>query len=89
MNWKVRVQLKDLDQAKPLELNCVPGGCGRTFRPTPAEVIERLTIMGRERPDLMYLDELETRLKCRGCGRRMVLLQAEEQEPEAFQGGMP
>ncbi|HBU60802.1 MAG: hypothetical protein CMH91_07465 [Oceanicaulis sp.] len=59
------------------------------MRPSIAEIIERAAIKGIEAPEQLYLDEVAARVKCRGCGRRLVLLQTHEETMEAFQGGMP
>ena len=89
MNWKSGLQLRDHDAGVRVELNCPPGGCGRTIRPSIGDIIERATALGIEAPEQLYLDEVARRLKCRQCGRRLVLLQSHEENMEAFQGGMP
>lgn len=89
MNWRSGLQLRDHDPALRVELSCPPGGCGRTVRPTIADIIERAALKGIEAPEQLWLDEVADRLNCRGCGRKLVMLQTHEEYMEAFQGGMP
>ena len=65
MNWRSGLQLRDHDPALRVELSCPPGGCGRTVRPSIAEIIERAAIKGIEAPEQLYLAEG----KALACGR--------------------
>lgn len=89
MGWKSERQLLDLDPGHRIELNCEPGGYGSAAMPTVEEVIRKFAARGVEEPQQLYLDEIEVRLTCRNCRRRMVILNVDEDQGEAFQGGMP
>lgn len=89
MGWKSERQLLDLDPGLRIEFNCEPGGCGSAAKPTVEEVIRKFAARGVEEPQQLYLDQVEARLTCRNCRRRMVILNVDEDQAEAFQGGMP
>ena len=82
MNWKQELQLRDLDPAQPIEVQCRI--CGHGHNEWPSELLQQ------EELTYVYLDELEHHLKCtrRGCHGPVRLSLAKPGDTEAFVGGM-
>ncbi len=82
MTWKHELQLSDIDPAQPIEIQCRSCGYGRNE--WPAELLKN------EDWGYLYLDEIETRLKCarRDCNGPVRLTLAKPGDTEAFIGGM-
>lgn len=83
MNWKQDLQLSDLDDGGNLEVSC--RRCGHTRYETIATLKSRQDVHRH-----IYLDELETRLKCtqRGCHGAVRLSIVVDAETEGFMGGL-
>ena len=82
MSWKQELQLDDIERNQPLEVQCRTCGHGRHEWPTE--------LLKKEGWGYLYLDEVESRLKCaaRGCKGAVRLNLAKPGETEAFIGGL-
>ena len=89
MSWTEDLQLRDIDEAFPIEHDCKRGGCPGVLRSTRAELISRGARKGVELTPDPYLDEVEKIMTCPACGGPMMTFEIEESRLEAFQGGMP
>lgn len=82
MSWKKELQLRDIENTQPLEVQCRICGHGR--HEWPGDLLQN------QDWGYLYLDEVEARLSCarRGCKGAVRLSLAKPGETEAFIGGM-
>lgn len=81
-SWKDGLQLRDLDGDTRLEITCK--ACGHVHYLTAKDIMA----MGARAT--RYLDEVESRLRCkaRGCEGRVRLAMTRKGETSGFVGGM-
>ncbi|GHC61502.1 hypothetical protein GCM10010136_02080 [Limoniibacter endophyticus] len=81
-NWKAELQLRDLDGHQKLELTCKE--CGHVRTVVVSDAMESMP--GCQ----LYLDEIESRAKCkkRGCKGHVRLALLKSRDTSAFVGGL-
>lgn len=81
MSWKTETKLGDLAPETMLEARCL--ACGQTRTRTAGSLLT-------PRRRGLYIDELETRLRCRDkrCAGRLRLTMEHQHRVEGFVGGM-
>ena len=82
MTWKASIQILDLGIDDRIESTCK--SCGYTWYEFVSDYLGRLYLRQ------LYLDEFETRLKCKrwGCKGKIRIALSSEAETEGFQGGL-
>ena len=82
MSWKTELQIQDLDHKTKLEMTCKK--CGHTYFLKPGDIMAN--------PDnrFLYLDEVESKAKCksRGCSGEIRMMLVENRKASPFQGGL-
>jgi hypothetical protein len=81
-SWKDTLQIRDLDPLQRLEITCKT--CGHIH------YLDRQAITAMGARDTRYLDEVESRLRCkaRGCSGRVRLSITRKGETSGFVGGL-
>jgi len=81
-SWKTQLQVLDLPVDTRIEVECKT--CGY-FRYEEAKALQRSRLTTQ-----LYLDELESRLRCHkwGCGKPVRVAIPSSVETEGFQGGL-
>ncbi|MEP6342083.1 MAG: hypothetical protein ABJ275_02110 [Maricaulaceae bacterium] len=82
MSWKTKIQILDIDSGVRLEARCRT--CSYVWYEKPCAYFHKSHIRQ------LYLDEFETRLRCKqwGCKGAITIAMTNESETEGFQGGL-
>lgn len=82
MGWKTKLQLLDIEPKQKIECRCK--SCGYVWYEQPIHYLHK-SYMSQ-----LYLDQFESRLRCRqwNCKGRILIALNNEHETEGFQGGL-